>query len=362
MTCPHCSAGYRWKAAVAGKSVTCKKCDQPFIAPAQPGPGLLPEPEEDDGTFELAFSDDQREEFENLGKPAPPPQPALPVDHSGKCPECNSPLKPSAVLCLNCGFNIAQGQKLNTQIAEPTDEPAADDFRPAAGVAAAASAYGHTGPPAPAVDVSTGPEEPVMLSEAEQIRKRAQRDADRAAAAEASHYFLDYKLPVILIAFGVVLALLNILALAPLSPTAQSPDDFFSGDPTYLQIAIRYAVSIVTNVILTSALFFCALLAMVAVLKAAYGSIATVAIKVIGITLIATQVSLALHFSFDIATGGFGILSFIIRWPLYLIVFFSLCWKLLDMDTVDFLVLFIVMVFGRILVLFIAAIAMGSIG
>src|ERR1700752_4945917 len=34
-------------------------------------------------------------------------------EYSGsRCPQCNSPLKPNAILCTSCGFHLQSGQKV----------------------------------------------------------------------------------------------------------------------------------------------------------------------------------------------------------------------------------------------------------
>lgn len=82
VTCPSCSATYRWHADQAGRIVPCKQCGTRFAVPDQPGRGLVAEAhpqadtdahlqtrtdtETDAGIYELA--DDPDEE-----PPAPPP-------------------------------------------------------------------------------------------------------------------------------------------------------------------------------------------------------------------------------------------------------------------------------------------------
>jgi len=38
------------------------------------------------------------------------------VAHAGKCPACNGKLRAGAVICMNCGFNLAEGGKIKTRI------------------------------------------------------------------------------------------------------------------------------------------------------------------------------------------------------------------------------------------------------
>lgn len=326
VTCPACGVGYRWRAEHIGGTVACKQCGDAFIVPDQPGPGLVIEPAGDDGLFELADTEDEQASSDAGGQAAGPGR----GHHAGRCPSCNSALKAHAVLCMNCGFNVAEGTRLSTQVAE-------------------ASPLDHDGPPDRALAASATP-----MSEAERIRQREQRDAERAAEALARHRLMDYKLPTLLAVIGGVLALLNTFLLAPFSPSMTATQS------SYLDIALGTAVSILINNVVTVALFLFTLLAMVALLNSGFGTMGSVLLKVIGITLACTQVSLALHFGTDLATGGLGIISFIIRWPVYLAMFFIAAWKLLELDGNELKIVFVVMVFMRILALFAAYLVLGS--
>ena len=46
---------------------------------------------------------------------------------NGKCPSCNSPLRPAAVICLNCGFNLLEGAKIQTRVGDPEPGPQPPD-------------------------------------------------------------------------------------------------------------------------------------------------------------------------------------------------------------------------------------------
>jgi hypothetical protein len=107
VTCPGCGKGYRWQETLVGRVVPCKQCDTQFTVPVAPGAGLPIEPPGDDGTYELDI--DESKETRQLARPA--------VD--GKCPNCNSPIKEHAVICINCGFNLEHGQVMaKPQVAE----------------------------------------------------------------------------------------------------------------------------------------------------------------------------------------------------------------------------------------------------
>jgi len=98
VSCPACGKGYRWQAPLAERTVPCKQCGESFVVPDQPGPGLPLEPTTDDGLYELQMDEvDEGPGFE-------------PRD---KCPNCNSPLRLGAVLCMNCGFSLKEGRKMD---------------------------------------------------------------------------------------------------------------------------------------------------------------------------------------------------------------------------------------------------------
>lgn len=314
VSCPGCGKGYRWQAPLAGRTVPCKQCGESFIVPDQPGPGLPLEPTTDDGLYELQMD----EEDEGPG-----------FEPRDKCPNCNSPLRLGAVLCMNCGFSLAEGTRLNTHVAEKAP-PQRDGLPDRA-----------------------APEFATPMTEADRLRQREQRDAERAAETLVRHRLMNYKLPTLLLVIGGVLALVNIFALAPFSPSMKAVQ------ASYHDIALGTAISILLNNAVTSALFLFTLLAMVALLGSGFGTMGSVLLKILGISLACTQVSLALHFGTDMATGGLGIISFIIRWPVYLTMFFLAAWKLLELDGNEFKIVFIVMVFIRILALFVANYVVG---
>src|SRR5262245_52825873 len=86
VTCPNpqCRASLRLAQPLPpGKKVRCSRCGQDFEPPA-----AAPPTPADAGAISLA------------------PEPETP------CPSCGAVLPPRAVLCVNCGFNLRTGQKL----------------------------------------------------------------------------------------------------------------------------------------------------------------------------------------------------------------------------------------------------------
>ena len=118
VTCPSCDKGYRWDAKLIGKTVSCKGCGAHFEVPDRPGiAGRHLDPVvADDGTYDLNLDEGQRH-------PDAPEPIAVPAN-DGKCPSCNNKIKETAVICLNCGFNLKAGQKIQTTILDEPDTPA----------------------------------------------------------------------------------------------------------------------------------------------------------------------------------------------------------------------------------------------
>ena len=155
--CPSCGKHFKWNEKLAGKAVACK-CGQKFRIPADsaddaeplddgPAPATggvsagieqgaaddapqddAPQNDADDDTYDLNLPDDLP-----ASKPAPKPAAAPPAGAAtsasgdGKCPNCNQPIKPDAVLCVKCGFNLQEGRKMQTEVAAD----AGDDDAPA---------------------------------------------------------------------------------------------------------------------------------------------------------------------------------------------------------------------------------------
>jgi hypothetical protein len=118
VTCPSCSKGYRWQASLIGREVSCKQCGDAFTVPQTPGVGIAvqPEPADDDGMYDLAVDEADL-------TPASPAHHAAPAN-DGKCPVCNSPVREGAVICMNCGFDMKAGRKIDkpTVQAMPEEE------------------------------------------------------------------------------------------------------------------------------------------------------------------------------------------------------------------------------------------------
>ncbi|MBP88591.1 MAG: hypothetical protein CMJ64_18060 [Planctomycetaceae bacterium] len=82
-----CGASFNAKDELAGKVVRCPKCKQPLKIPA-PQPAPVANSALDD-LFDEAGIDQK---------------------HGPTCPKCSAELKPNAVLCVACGFNMQTGE------------------------------------------------------------------------------------------------------------------------------------------------------------------------------------------------------------------------------------------------------------
>lgn len=105
LQCPECDARYAVPDHVLGKKLKCKKCGRVFrLQPASPAPTEVPA--EFSGVGELLG-----EVLADSSNSAPSGGGA-----ARQCPHCRSNLD-SAVICINCGYNVATGKQLTTSIA-----------------------------------------------------------------------------------------------------------------------------------------------------------------------------------------------------------------------------------------------------
>ncbi|MEX2213361.1 MAG: hypothetical protein WD768_04495 [Phycisphaeraceae bacterium] len=94
--CPSCEKRFPWKADLVGRKVKCT-CGAVFAMPDAPL-GQAP--------AALGIDDFEPCEANSPGRPGP----------NVKCPSCNSPMKATAIICLNCGFNREEGGKIKTTV------------------------------------------------------------------------------------------------------------------------------------------------------------------------------------------------------------------------------------------------------
>lgn len=187
IACPSCGKQYRWKPDYAGRKVRCA-CNHvmtmpetdPASAPAQTAPD--DEYELADESFSLASSSSSSSSATDAG-------PKYSAD-AGRCPSCNQPISPAAVLCIKCGFHLHRGEAMQTHVGAATNQPLA----PAA-------------PQAPSIMGPMVPQSAHRLSLAEQSELDGARESRRT----------DVIIPLILVAAGLLLHMLNAGVLTDVS-------------------------------------------------------------------------------------------------------------------------------------------------
>jgi hypothetical protein len=166
-SCSGCGKKYVWKPELAGKTVKCK-CGQgipvpaaaasPAAAPARKPPAIskpalaaaAPARSEADDLYDLAADDAAPSPVRPAAASAAPAivaPVAIPgmEDDAYRCPSCNEPMQPGAIICASCGFNLKTGAR--ETIARGPGTAAGKSAAKAATKAAASS--GFAGLPSP---------------------------------------------------------------------------------------------------------------------------------------------------------------------------------------------------------------------
>ena len=322
VTCPGCSKSYRWDVKLVGRTVECRKCSVRFAVPDTPGtPGQRLEPAiTDDGTYELDLDEDTRH-------PDAPEPLAVPAN-DGKCPACNNSIKEGAVICLNCGFNLRQGKRMETAVVADAPDDAAPPSRAAAPTSVAAVAHASTS-------------QRVASNE-------ALRD-DNAASLARQHQFTEVFLPVILVGVGLLLTLLSAFVLAPANPNYA---DAYTGQSLdRIQVAIIVCVEFgIKAIIIAFPLMIAGIFFMAAVYGSSFGNFFTAILKLGGMAFSIIALNEAVVHVLDILTGGFGFIGFLIRFAVVVPAFAIECKLLFDMEEHETWTLFAILIVGPIVI------------
>ncbi|NJL31284.1 MAG: zinc ribbon domain-containing protein [Phycisphaerales bacterium] len=134
VSCPACSKRVKHKPELAGKKLRCS-CGQIFLMPAQPG-GIAEAVTNAPGKAAKAGSDAQAA-ADKMAKASLKVNPGdggaydlsddsvsiLPKEEKkptggtkGKCPKCGNGVKPEAVICINCGYNLKAGTQVASEV------------------------------------------------------------------------------------------------------------------------------------------------------------------------------------------------------------------------------------------------------
>jgi len=323
--CPACDKAYRWKPELGGKKVQCK-CGQKFRIPAQasghaealgPPPGA--DPHEPVG-YEIKEEDLPEDEKPQAASPGQA------VAGDGRCPSCGSKIKPEAVICLNCGFNLQEGRKVQTQVLDPAAGPSPG--------------------PAPADPPSLAAVNPVAGAAAADLGARAQRDAEMAEDAQRQHRFNELILPLILLGAGALLVVLGNSAYALLPYNEYELNGIARGLYNLVMAGARFIIQIpimLVGIFLVARLF-----------GSSYGSLGTAILKLMAIALGMNATSAIVELIILFMTGGISVMGIegIMGWGASLITFFILCARLFDMDGLEGFVFWLILEFGPWIALF----------
>lgn len=240
----------------------------------------------------------------------------------GSCPSCGQTVKPSAVICLNCGYNIKEGKKLTTQVGDapaPGGKPAKPGVIPPMGLS--------TPPP---------------------------RTSPQADDAE-SHVFTEFYGPLAVLVAGVLFLVLNLGFLAEMAAQAEFEADGqaiakFLGTPyqpptgrltSFLELSLEIAFQIILTVPFTLGAIF----VMGMIFGTELGHIGPAVLKLAAIIMFMVGLSLMLDSVFTIATGGEGWVFGNIKWLLTAGSFYVLAVWLLDYDSTEATVFYLLVYF-----------------
>ena len=289
VSCPKCGKTYRWREQYAGKKVRCKACGGVIAMPVEP-PQTVP-----------------RIELMQPGESAAADGGDALID---RCPSCGNHVKPGAVICINCGYNIREGKQLETAVSSENESgkkswfPLGKKAKPEEG------------------EKPAKPDEGEKRTKSKSIQERLADGDDEVRPSK----LIDIYLPLILIAigFGVVLVELLVLPDWILADAGLPGTEVFSVGEALLLLAVYLVVNVI--------LMLVGLHAAAWVLGVSYGPLLIGLLKLSGIALgagaIGDVVILLLY-------PSMGFVSFFPGWFVTLIAFWILVSKLFDLDAND---------------------------
>ncbi|GAB4109563.1 MAG: hypothetical protein Kow00105_18310 [Phycisphaeraceae bacterium] len=307
--CPHCEKRFQWSTRIADRKAQCPNCGKRIRIPTVPGRVAeaidplpkreTPQParQPESGTYELDLTgvDDTVVE--------PPPTPAQQAAaQTGRCPACNQSIKPGAIICVKCGYNLRKGKRLQTTVAGEGDP---EPLPPSVANSALASIGGSS-----------------RVSDALNNRE------DDAHASR----FVEFWLPLSLIVLGVVVSFVEQL--------------YFSGDAKVGLIAATLRVG--ADLVLTIPMLLMGMILAVKLLDMAFGPLEQALFKLAAVVLGPSAIGTIIAYLIGGLAGQFagGFASFCIYWALISVLF--------DLEGIESLYLIaIIMVLNYLFSLFI---------
>ncbi|MEM6332097.1 MAG: zinc ribbon domain-containing protein [Planctomycetota bacterium] len=319
---------------MSGRKVACKGCGAVIRVPASGGlmAELIRKPEpvaSGDSEMGYALADPDQE-------PASVAAVAGVTADGGKCPSCNAKLKPGAVVCMNCGFNLQTGEKLSTSVgAAPTG----------GGGAAAAPAVGAATLNRAVFDTRSKVDDAAM-------------DEDLARETQWKYLYT----PLILIGVGLVWILLNAVVLGPMAIETNAFVLAQGGATSYdrVQGILFVLLDFLVRLVISVPLMLGALFIVASLFGTSFGTLGSAMLRLLAVVLVIIACDDMVSLGVDIVTGGFGGIGFMLEASISILVFFAISMWQLETDVMETMVLWFLTVFAPGLIVgFVGLIVLG---
>jgi DNA-directed RNA polymerase subunit RPC12/RpoP len=312
--CPHCDKRFQWATKIADRRVKCPNCEKRIRVPTVPGrvaeaidplppkPAKAPAPEADTYDLDLTGLDDDQVE-----RPPTPAQQA--AAQTGRCPACNQSIKPNAVICIKCGYNLKKGKRMQTQVRDDEDEQTKSKTVP--------------------VSVPGG----AMASVGTSTISRALED--REDEVQASR-FIDLWLPIILLAIGFGFTFFNAWLFY---------DPAFSTIPWYVDAAVSSGL----QVVLMAPLMLVAAIITVKIMDTSFGPLMVGVLKLTSIAIGPLAFADFILGWVSAVTLGFGTFVAV---AIYLTICGPFLYWMFDLDYAEIMVTLVAIIILRLFIFF----------
>lgn len=226
------------------------------------------------------------------------------------------------MICINCGFNIAAGQKIQTEIGAAAPDAAPPVAGPPSGDAVPGGGIGN-------FPFSSGGSSGVA-------RALANRED------EEDHMKAEYKRPAIMIGVGFGLILFNAFVMPSYEGIKEAMDLATGTDTPTASARLAVVMLSVLSMIVQFPFIFVALIVVAKMFSTSFGNLGPCVLKVAAIAIVTTGFGDCLATLMDIVTGGFGAMAGMITFPINMGVFWALSSMLLDLDFFEMVVLFLI--------------------
>ncbi|MCC6679809.1 MAG: hypothetical protein IT445_02800 [Phycisphaeraceae bacterium] len=324
LTCPNCAQRFAWSPQLAGRKVKCPACQQVMRLPQQPGGAIEPIGgllKDADKTYDLAESDSD-------SRSAPGKQTAAARATPSNCPNCNSKLKTGAVICVNCGYHVEKGARIDTQVGAAAAVTSSSAAEAGASALAGLGAYAAT--------LAQQSMTTVHLEEDERRRMR-----------------LDYLIPLVLTGTALLGILFNSIALDTITQNILKDRDFkyqqryaqamgmpAPSPPSHSISLTRVAFMLVyasVRLIIQFPLMLLAIFLVARWFGSSFGTLGVALLKLLALALFSAMISdVFASLLVMISSGlGLGMIGLIMRLMVSAISYILLCVWLFDMETLE---------------------------